>query len=200
MNAGPTRATLLARLRDAADQAAWHEFEAAYRGLILGYCRRRGLQPADAEDVLQSVLLGLMRALPAFEYRPEHGRFRGYLGRAVAHAIEKLRRRPAAAGLDAEHGGLAADDPSWEKAWEEEWVHHHYRRAMERLAADCTPASLAVFQDLLAGGTLATVAARHGRSPAAVEKIRQRLRERLRTWIAEQVQAEDEPDARGTAA
>ena len=55
----PTRASLLIRLRRPADEAAWREFDAAYSELIVRYCRRLGLQLADAEDVRQLVLTWL---------------------------------------------------------------------------------------------------------------------------------------------
>ncbi len=55
-----TRASLLLRLRAGPDdQAAWQEFVARYGPLIYGWCRHWRMQPADAEDIAQSVLLKL---------------------------------------------------------------------------------------------------------------------------------------------
>ena len=77
-----TRPSLLARVRDLDDHHAWVEFESRYRDLILGYCRRRGLQRSDAEDVRQMVMLNLAQASSRnFEYQPQRsGRFRDYIG------------------------------------------------------------------------------------------------------------------------
>ncbi|MDA0666364.1 MAG: hypothetical protein O3A95_09370 [Planctomycetota bacterium] len=76
MVSGPTRPSLLLRLRDASDEKAWNEFDDTYRGLILGYCRRRGLQHGDAEDVRQMVMMNLSKAAQgSFAYNPERGRF-----------------------------------------------------------------------------------------------------------------------------
>ena len=46
-----TRASLLIRVRDPADQAAWQEFVEIYRPIILRLACQKGMQEADAEDV-----------------------------------------------------------------------------------------------------------------------------------------------------
>jgi hypothetical protein len=43
-----TRASLLVRLRDARDGAAWTGFVDLYAPLVYGYARKVGLQDADA--------------------------------------------------------------------------------------------------------------------------------------------------------
>ena len=95
MGPGTTRPSLLAHLHDPQDEAAWRAFEGRYRDLIRRYCRRRGLQTADAEDVSQLVLIALSRTLPGFRYLPERGRFRDYLGRVTENAVWRHLRSPA---------------------------------------------------------------------------------------------------------
>jgi len=97
-----THPSLLARVRDPADRAAWRQFEARYGPLILGFCRSVGLQLADAEDVRQEVMLSLSRAMPAFTYSRQAGRFRSYLGAAVRHAVIRHaeRHKRTLGGLD----------------------------------------------------------------------------------------------------
>jgi hypothetical protein len=46
----PTPASLLSRVRDHEDTAAWSEFDVRYRDRIIRYALRRGLQAHDAED------------------------------------------------------------------------------------------------------------------------------------------------------
>ena len=66
-----THVSLLARLRlDPRDQAAWDAFVERYGPRIFRWCRGRGLQESDAEDVTQNVLLDLGRQMRTFEYRP----------------------------------------------------------------------------------------------------------------------------------
>jgi RNA polymerase sigma-70 factor (ECF subfamily) len=79
-----TRTSLLIRLRqEPADQGAWNEFVRRYGAMIVAWCRRWGLQPADADDVSQNVLLKLAHHLRSFVYDPSR-RFRGFL-RTMAH-------------------------------------------------------------------------------------------------------------------
>src|SRR5688500_13767280 len=74
-----TRVSLLVRVRDPRDEAAWLEFVEVYGPLIYRYARRAGLQEADADDVTQEVLRTTVRTMPAFEYDPRRGRFRSWL-------------------------------------------------------------------------------------------------------------------------
>lgn len=79
-----TSITLLSRLRHCpTDEAAWEEFVRRYGPTIGRWCRRWGLQDADADDVTQNVLLKLSKQLRSFQYRAS-GRFRAWL-RTVAH-------------------------------------------------------------------------------------------------------------------
>jgi len=79
-----TRASLLIRLRqEPADESAWHEFVDRYGRQIFAWCRQWRLQPADADDVSQNVLLKLAHHLRNFAYDPSR-RFRGLL-RTMAH-------------------------------------------------------------------------------------------------------------------
>ena len=73
-----TRLSLLYRLRLNDDPTAWQDFVTAYEPKIHAWCRRWGLQLADAEDVAQNVLLQMSRQMRTFEYRPG-GSFRKWL-------------------------------------------------------------------------------------------------------------------------
>src|SRR5437016_5070281 len=88
-----THQTLLAKLAAGGASPAWSEFCDRYGELIRAVARSRGLQPADCDDVLQEVLLGLTRDLSSFQYDPARGRFRGYLKTVALHVIFKRLRR-----------------------------------------------------------------------------------------------------------
>jgi RNA polymerase sigma-70 factor (ECF subfamily) len=201
-----TQPTLLARLRDHADHAAWREFEERYRDLIQRYCRRRGLQQSDAEDVRQMVLLNLARQLKSFEYRPDRGRFRSYLGQVTRNAIHRYFRRPrldppgletdvvadmAAGNVPGQGPGGGGSDEELDQVWEHEWMLHHYRIALASVRTSAEPRSVEVFEHLLAGETPDEVAARFEMSKDAVHKIKQRMRNRLKELVARQVQDEE---------
>ena len=90
-----TRASLLIRLKDREDQAAWSEFVEIYQPVIRRLALRKGMQTADAEDVTQRVLLSVSRAIPRWEIDPQRGRFRTWLHRVTQNAIlNALSRGP----------------------------------------------------------------------------------------------------------
>jgi len=195
MGAGTTSPSLLARLRNPQDEAAWRIFEGRYRDLIRRYCRRRGLQTADSEDIGQLVLIAMARALPAFRYRPERGRFRDYLGRVTENAIRRQLKRQTRGDvlLDTsvlDEMTIVGEEPL-EPAWLDEWTQHHLRVAMHAVRASTRPGSLAIFERLLAGESVTGVAEATNSSLEAVYKAKQRVAERLRVEIEGQLRDED---------
>jgi RNA polymerase sigma-70 factor (ECF subfamily) len=107
-----TSVSLLGRVgKDPVDEGAWGAFVAYYGPKIQGWCRKRGLQAADADDVTQDVLLRLSRALRTFVYDPSRS-FRGWLRLVTQHALSdffahRKERLGAGSGDDL---GLAALD------------------------------------------------------------------------------------------
>jgi RNA polymerase sigma factor (sigma-70 family) len=90
-----TRLSLLARLReDDRDSEAWATFIDRYGSRIYEWCLARRLQPADAEDVTQNVLLKLAKHLGSFEYDPQLT-FRGWLRRVAENTIIDFLRQTA---------------------------------------------------------------------------------------------------------
>ncbi len=193
-----TQPSLLSRVRDGSDQAAWREFEAKYRELLLRYCRARGLQQSDAEDVRQLVMMNLAKFLRNFDYSPEKGRFRSYLGRVVKNSISRhfARPNPADRALDTAVMATVPDEGPDEKddLWEQEWINHHYRLAMRTIHDTFDKRSVAVFDRLVEGESVETVAQACGMSTQAVHKVKQRIRKRMQELIAAQVRDEDQPD------
>lgn len=192
-----TRPSLLSRVRDPADRAAWEEFERCYRDLVRRYALARGLQFCDAEDVCQLVFLRLSRALPQFEYQAGRGRFRSYLGAIVRNVVFSRRACPSSGGFEVDETGSArpdAHDPQSldsDSLWEQEWVDHHYRRALETVRREVDARSIQAFERLIAGQSIETVAADMGMSREAVEKVRQRIRLRMQDAVARQIREED---------
>ncbi len=195
-----TQPSLLSRVRDPSNQAAWREFDGKYRELILRYCRAKSLQASDAEDVRQIAMTNLAKSLRSFEYNPARGRFRSYLGQVVRSAISKHSSRPQvkARALDSVVLATIEASPSdvEDPVWEQEWIRHHYRLAMQQVRATFDPRSVDAFDRLLAAESVSQVAEAIGLSTQAVHKIKQRVRDRLKEIIARQIREEDNPDGR----
>ncbi|MEQ1827044.1 MAG: sigma-70 family RNA polymerase sigma factor [Pirellula sp.] len=91
-----TSESLLQRLNDQQDVAAWNEFLAIYRPVVLRMAQRRGLQHADADDLAQQVFMSVARKVNDWEPHNSETRFRNWLGRIARNAIlnELVRAKP----------------------------------------------------------------------------------------------------------
>ncbi len=194
MFAHTTHATLLRRLSDGVDPQAWNEFQQRYGELIRGFSRRRGLQLADAEDVMQDVMMALVRTMPGFQYDPAKGKFRGYLKAAALHAIYKrLAMRAGAVDLERiEHTTrAAAQDDEVEESWELEWRQYHVRLANAVIDAEFNAADRAAFRRYaVEGADVKSVAAELGLTADQVYQAKSRILKRLSQQIELQVAEE----------
>src|SRR5882762_6284047 len=97
-----TRASLLVQIRDGANHAAWQEFVSLYGPVVYGFARKRGLQDADAADLMQEVLRSISLAIGRLDYDRNQGTFRGWLftitRNKVFNFLSARRIRPQASG------------------------------------------------------------------------------------------------------
>jgi RNA polymerase sigma-70 factor (ECF subfamily) len=201
VQAQSTAASLLSRIRDPADHAAWRAFDERYRLLLLRFCWSQGIPRTDAEDIVQQVFVNLARTLPQFVYDRQRGRFRDYLYRCVRNVISDWLKRPErgvialASDIEQSLADTGADGSASRAvaaAWEEEWVAHHYRLALDTVRRTFEPENVAMFERMLAGARPTDLARERGCSEEAVFKVRQRIRGRMQELIALQIREEDE--------
>jgi RNA polymerase sigma-70 factor (ECF subfamily) len=159
-----TRPSLLVRVRDAQDAEAWRTFVAIYGPVVYRYARGRGLQDADAADLMQDVLTEIARAIRGFEYRPERGRFRDWFGtitrRRLARFLAGRDRNPAENGPEA---GPALEDCAAAPAgpeWEAEFNAQVLRTALERIRPHFEAQTWRLFERVWLDGASAADAAR----------------------------------------
>jgi RNA polymerase sigma-70 factor (ECF subfamily) len=133
-----TRASLLLRIRDPGDSAAWQAFVDVYGPLIYRHGRARGLQDADAADLTQVVLFQVSRSIQTFEYRPEQGRFRDWLGTVTENKIRTFLHQQA--GAVQARGETGQVDPlanivagGQDTQWAEEFNQHILHLALTRI-------------------------------------------------------------------
>jgi RNA polymerase sigma-70 factor (ECF subfamily) len=182
-----TPASLLERLRRPGDPDAWARFVALYTPLIYSWGRRAGLQEQDADDLVQDVLLALVRALPSFHY-DRHKSFRRWL-RTIT--LNKWRDRCKQRGTQPLPGGLdgLADVPSPEDrdaVWDAEYRRHLVERALRIMQTDFQPATWkACWEYVACGRPAAEVAAEVGLSTGAVYAASCRVLDRLRQELAD---------------
>jgi RNA polymerase sigma-70 factor (ECF subfamily) len=97
-----TNDSLIARVKDPADEAAWVEFLAIYQPVVQRMARNRGLQAADADDLAQTVFLLLSSAINDWTPKPEGPPFRAWLftitRNAIINALKSRQRHQAEGG------------------------------------------------------------------------------------------------------
>jgi RNA polymerase sigma-70 factor (ECF subfamily) len=188
-----TRPSLLVRIRDLRDQRAWSEFVAIYSALIYDLARRRGLQDADAADLVQEVLRAVAGAIDRWDLDPQRGSFRGWLGRIARNLIVnfliKQERQPRSSG-DSRIGCLLEEQPAPEGP-ESALFDAEYRRrllawAAEQIRPEFRPATWSAFWMAgVEGKDPHTVAEALGISVGAVYHNKSRVMARLRQRIEE---------------
>ncbi|MCA9251562.1 MAG: sigma-70 family RNA polymerase sigma factor [Phycisphaerales bacterium] len=182
--------TLLNRMRVEGDSAAWREFTYRYGALVRAVARRNGLQAADADDVLQNVLIGLSKALPHFCYDPLRARFRTFLQCIVQRVIYQRFRQKKAGGAIQLINDLQGDDPA-DTIWEAEWRQYHLRRAMEAIDVEFTTRDRTAFTMYIGSKKPAAETAETlGISVDQVYQAKSRIMKRLEELIAMQIKEE----------
>jgi RNA polymerase sigma-70 factor (ECF subfamily) len=195
-----TRATLLARLRDGADADAWREFVRLYGPVVYGFARKRGLQDADAADLMQDVLRSVAMNANKLEYDPSRGTFRGWLYTVTRNKIYNFlnaqRHRPRGSGDSAVRERLDAtpsrDGDGPDADWDLEYQRQLSARAMDRVRTEFQPATWQAFwQTAVDGKPAGEVGAGLKMSPGAVYVAKSRVLARLRDEV-QKMQAEAE--------
>ncbi len=183
-----TRPTLLVRIRDPRDQDAWSEFTETYAPLVYAYCRRRSLPEHDAADVGQVVFTRVVRAIQTFEYDPQKGRFRDWLGTIVRREINRFlsRSRTHERGAGGSGDGMLADlsDSGEDPVWLEEFNRRVFAVALERTRPHVEEQTWHVFELLwFENRTAAEVADQTGLAIDRVYEAKARVLRRLRAEV-----------------
>jgi len=91
-----THPSLLVGVSDPANHAAWDVFIARYGPMIRGWCRH--WFPKSADDMAHEVFTRLVFIMRTYQYKPERGRFRGWLKTVTHRLMAELKRSARAAG------------------------------------------------------------------------------------------------------
>ncbi|MGL6095503.1 MAG: RNA polymerase sigma factor [Fimbriiglobus sp.] len=194
-----TRVTLLTRLKDGGDVDAWRQFVELYGPVVYGFARKRGLQDADAADLMQEVLRSVSRNAEKMEYDPARGTFRGWLYTVTRNKIYNFlsgqRHRPKAVGDSAAQERLDSI-PDRTSDRDEDWEIEYQRRlsakAMDRVRGEFQPATWKAFWGTAVDGRAAQdVGGELKMTPGAVYVAKSRVLARLREEV-QRLQAEEE--------
>ena len=193
MNSSPeTRASLLIRIRDPADQAAWQEFVEIYEPVIQRLARQKGLQQADADDVSQQILAAVAGAVEQREHDRKRAKFRTWLHRVAHNAILNAitRRKPDRGSGDSALLAVlnARELPAGPDS---DLLRLEYRREVFRWAARRVRPEFhsstweAFWLTAVEGQAVEAVAAELGKKPGAIYAARSRIIRRIQDKVSE---------------
>jgi RNA polymerase sigma-70 factor (ECF subfamily) len=180
-----TSSTLLVRVK-AGDQEAWRRFVYLYGPLVYRWCKRSGLQDADADDVRQDVFRTLAGSIDGFRHDRKGDSLRGWLWTVTrTRVLDLLRRRGAAdrpvGGSDALAALHTIPDPLVDAESTEEDQNVLVHRAVEMVLDGCKAETRQAFLRVVAGGeSPAEVARDLGMTANAVYLAKSHTLRRLR--------------------
>jgi RNA polymerase sigma-70 factor (ECF subfamily) len=187
-----TSSTLLRQVK-AQSPVAWNRLVSLYSRLVYRWCRKAGLQPADAADVGQEVFRAVARKIAVYRHDRSGDTFRGWLRRITRNKIcdwarkkppvytgfpwiGRLRRRPQLPAWD-------LPEPDERSNAEERWV--VYRAACELIRAEFEERTWQAFwQTTIEEIAVDDVAAGLHMSTNAVRLAKSRVLRRLRKEFA----------------
>ena len=185
-----TRHSLIQRLQAGGDDAAWEEFAAIYRPIIVRIALHKHLQRDDAEDLAQHVLLLVLKNIGTWKADPARARFRTWLHAIVRNAtINALSRRPkdrAAGGTTALRHLHQIPDKADSLWFDLEWQRETLRWVAQHVRGEFESATWAAFWDTaIDQSSVQEVAKRLGKSVGAVYIARSRVMQRIKQRVAE---------------
>jgi len=183
-----TRDSLILRLPDAADAAAWDEFVEVYGPFVYRLARRRGLQPVDAEDLVQEVLTAVSRSIEQWLSQADRGRFRPWLLCIARNITINYLTRPKYQRLGTGDSNVARwvaqqQDKS-DCDFDLEYRREVFRWAAEQVRGTVSETTWSAFWLTSVGGqTIAAAAGQLSISVGAVYIARSRVMTRLRDHV-----------------
>lgn len=187
-----TSLSLLEKLRQPDDQAAWDRLVGLYAPLLKLWLRSFEVQEADADDLVQDVLGVVVRELPEFRHEGQAGAFRAWLRQVLVNRLRNFWRgrqhRPIATGtssIEERLKELADNASQLSRVWDEQHDLQVLTRLIELIRPSFLPKTWEAFHRQMFGGQPADqVAEELGMPLSSVYVARSRVLAALRREAA----------------
>jgi RNA polymerase sigma-70 factor (ECF subfamily) len=167
--------------------------------MLYRFVRSRGLQDADASDLVQDVLRSVGTSIGRLDYAKEKGGFRAWLftiTRNKLYTFFEKRQRSIPTGNDSAQFALLNRTTESQSEMEEQWEREHQRQlaatAMEIVKPEVEPKTWSAFELTAVEGLTASEAAKQlNMSSGAIYVAKSRVTARLRNEIERLLAEED---------
>lgn len=184
-----TQTSLLASIKSLDDRQAWERFVVLYRPAIYRMARKKGFQPADAEDLTQRVLASIAGSIHRWKKADSSVRFRHWLRRVVKNAVINAATRqshdvPIGDLGEAELLLVPASDSETEKQIEAEYRRQLFQRAAATVKTDVEPSTWRAFElTVIEEMPIEEAASSLKKSVGSVYAARSRVMKRLKSTV-----------------
>jgi len=190
-SASGTSLALIDQLAEESDEACWQRLFDLYSPLLDRWLQQYEVQAADRDDLVQDVLMVIMRELPSFRHSQRKGAFRTWLRRILVNRLRNFWRQR---GRDVSAGNSIGDKdfsrrlqefeaPKGELAdlWDLEHNQYLVRRLLDLVEPRFSETTQQVFRRLaLDGASASEVAAEFHLTLGAVFTAKSRVLRELR--------------------
>jgi RNA polymerase sigma-70 factor (ECF subfamily) len=186
-----TSISLLERLAGTPTDDDWQRLNDLYQPLLRAWLARAGVPSADADDLIQEVLVVVFREVGGFERRGE-GMFRAWLRTILVHRMRDFFRaqkhRPTATGdsdFMRQLDELESPDSALSRQWDREHDEYVAASLLRRVKGDFAPATWQAFRrHVLEGEPAERVASELNLSLNSVLLAKSRVLKRVRQELA----------------
>ncbi len=182
-----TRPSLLIRVRDGKDRAAWYEFDSIYRPLLQRFGLARGLTDTEAEEVAQQCMAAVNRYIAGFNYDPKKGRFKAWLATMVRNRIKNLRRARRELQADSrDFQDLREPGPTPDEVFDKLWRQEHLKHCLRLVKREVEVSTFRSFVAyVIEEQSIEQVCAAFQMTANQVHAIKSRMVKRIRRHLSE---------------
>ena len=193
MSERQTRLTLIQKMQDGCNEAAWQEFVTIYRNYLYVVVRNMNVGHHDAEEIVQTVFTKVWDKIKGFQYLPEKGKFRHWLCSITRNTtIDCFRAKKdkrhqgdseyADKNILAEEGITVSEV---ETMAEKEWVNYLANLALDLVKNEFSGSAVECFMAHVQGKSIQEISKEMNIAENTVYVSCSRVKERIRKKIRE---------------
>ena len=184
-----TRLSLLRRLQNGQDEAAWGEFHEIYRPVLTRMVAAVGLPANDQQDVVQEIWIAIFKGIDKYEPRSHSFAFRGWLAKIAKNtAINYLTRKTPQRTEPIADGAILTDRTTTKEVLDAQWDREYQRQVLQwaalRVASRVSQATFQAFwRTVVDGENVETVAKELGMTAGSLYVSRGRIMATLKREV-----------------